>query len=503
MDSLYYCPISARLSSSSFELLTPSDTPIQRFEPSADTLRAALASANLSVGTELDAATDAAFAAFSMNEGGAALVSRVAYGADDLERITDELLIAAGRPDLSGILRSLVTPEGHVIVVVDYLPTPSRVTSEERAEALVADLHALHDAELLHGGINERFMNPEAAAGRRVFGVGLSEAYAAWRRSQSLAIGELRADPRFASPSELRGEPASVAGDQFALVAAILCEIQDPGEANPALDAVQGINALLERARQRDVLIAIAQRIGDKRVREYLIGMMGPKRTADPRVWRIAMLAISGLSALMLLWLVIPSGKMQDPPPAAPVAVATAVECAGGAVSVVDGLCEPSEGYGRCGAGTIYDGSSKTCVLDDAEMADVEEALAEEMPGAEPITGGPHIHPVLACEEGQRRVEGRFSFGNDDLRFTPVERSQLARIVAQCGGPASVVYYLGKPDLESRAHTTFDEYRSSTSCGSRCREAMPADPTAVLYIPYIGRIERSMDHYLFFHCCAD
>lgn len=503
MDSLYYCPISARLSSSSFELLTPNDTPIQRFEPSTDTLRAAVESAKLSVGSELDAATDAAFAAFAMNEGGAALVSRIAYGADDLERITDELLVAAGRPDLSGILRSLVTPEGHVIVVVDYVPTASRVMSEEHAEALVADLHALHDAELLHGGLNERFLNPEATAGRRVFGVGLSEAYAAWRRAQSIAIGELRADPRFASPAELRGEPASVAGDQFALVAAILCEIQDPGEANPALDAVQGINALLDKARQRDVLVAIAQRVGDKRVREYLIGMMGPKRAADPRVWRIAMLAMSGISALMLLWLVIPSGKKQDPPPAAPVAIATAVECAGGAVSVVDGQCEPSEGYGRCGAGTVYDPGSKTCVIDDTVLAEGDDAAAEELPGAEPITGGPHIHPVLSCEEGQRRVEGRFSFGNDDLRFTPVERSQFARLATQCGGPASVVYYLGKPELESRANTTFDEFRSSTTCGSRCREVMPADPTAVLYIPYIGRVDRSMDHYLFFHCCAD
>lgn len=501
MDSLYFCPVSARLSSSSFELFTPNDTPIRRFETKPAPWREALEQVKISVGGEIEAASDACFAAFSSNEGGIVLVSRVAFAGDDLERITDELLLAAGRPDLSGILRSLVSPSGHVVVVVDYQPIAERADSAEHAEALVENLQALHQAGLVHGGINERFLNPGSPAGRRVFGVGLSETYAAWRRVQGLALGELRADPRFASPPELRGEPASAAGDNFALAATILCEVQSPGAAIPALDAVQGINALLAKSRQRDVLVAYAQDISDKRVRDYLIGMMEPVKEADPKMWRIAMLAVSGLCALMLLWLVIPSGPQVNVAPAAPAAVAHGVECAGAAVSIVDGRCEPSAGYGRCGTGTRFDEASRTCKVVAVEGEEIAEAEPAELPGADALPAGPFIHPVLTCGENQRRVEGRFSFGNDDITFSQVERTQLARLAMQCGGPASIVYYVSNPNLESRANTIFDEFRSSTTCGTKCREAMPADPTAVLYVPYIGLLDRAVDHYLFFHCC--
>lgn len=502
MDSLYYCPVSARLTSSNVELFTPNDTPIRRFEPKTAALRAVLEDAKVAVSGELDAASDACFTAFASNEGGVVLVSRNAFGGDDLERITDELLLAAGRPDISGIVRSLISSDGHVIVVVDYQPLVARADNAEHAEALVEDLQAIHQAGLVHGGVNERFLNAENPAGRRVFGVGLSETYAAWRRAEGLALGELRADPRFASPAELRGEPASQRGDNFALAATILCEVQGPGDAIPALDPVQGINALLAKSRQRDVLVAYAQKISDKRVRDYLIGMMDAPKETDPKLWRIAMLVVSGLSALMLLWLVIPSGK-QAPTPTqiTQVAEAHGVECVGTAVSIVDGRCQPSEGYGRCGPGTRYDAESRTCKLAETDENAEADAAVVDAPGAEPLPPGPFIHPVLTCDEGQRRVEGRFSFGNDDITFSQVERTQLSRLAAQCGGPGSVVYYVSNPDLEARANTIFDEFRSSTTCGERCREVMPADPTAVLYVPYIGLLDRSIDHYLFFHCC--
>jgi len=502
MDSLYYCPVSARLTSSNVELFTPNDTPIRRFEPKSAALRAVLEDVKVSVSGEVEAASDACFAAFARTEGGVVLVSRNAFGGDDLERITDELLLAGGRPDISGILRSMVSSDGHVIVIIDYQPFVMRADNAEHAEALVEDLQRIHQAGLVHGGINERFLNAENPAGRRVFGVGLSETYAAWRRAEGLALGELRADPRFASPAELRGEPASERGDNFALAAAILCEVQGPGDAIPALDPVQGINALLAKSGQRDVLVAYAQKISDKRVRDYLIGMMDTPKEPDPRLWRIAMLVVSGLSALMLLWLIIPSGKQEGTlPPVTPVSAALGVECVGNAVSIVDGRCQPSEGYGRCGTGTRYDADSRTCMLAEVKDSEETDEAVADAPGAEPIPQGPYIHPVLTCEEGQRRIEGRFSFGNDDINFSQVERTQLARLAAQCGGPGSVVYYVSSPDLEARANTIFDEFRSSTTCGTRCRETMPADPTAVLYVPYIGLLDRSIDHYLFFHCC--
>ena len=337
MDSLYFCPISARLSNSSFELFTPNDTPIQRFEAHRDGLRVALEAAKLNASSEIDTASDACFAAFSLSEESTALVSRIAFEGEDLERITDELLLAAGRPDVSGILRSMITPQGHVVVVVDYLPIAQRSESAEHAEALVEDLEAMHAAGLLHGGLNERFVNPEHPAGRRIFGVGLSETYAAWRRSQKLAIGELRADPRFASPNELRGAPASHAGDNFALAAVVLCEAQSSGDAIPALEPVQGINALLAKSRQRDTLVEYAKSIDDKRVREYLVAMMGPKRVSDPKAWRIAMLVMSGFTALMLLWLIIPSGKTSESSAPQTVAMVQGVECVGAAVSIIDG----------------------------------------------------------------------------------------------------------------------------------------------------------------------
>lgn len=504
MDSLYYCPVSGRFSNSSFELYTPADTPIRRFEHASATLRDVLDASKVRVASELPEASDACLAAFSSPDGGAVLVSRHAFGSDDLERISDELLLAAGRPDLTGIRYAKLSPTGHVIVVVDYLPIAAIASTAEHAEALIADLTALHDAGLVHGGLNERFLNPELSAGRRVFGVGLSETYAAWRRAEGLAVGDLRADPRFASPVELAAGPASVVGDNFALAAVILGEIQGPGQQIPALDAVQGINNLLAKATQREQLVGYLSTIGDKRVRASLASMLEPPREADARLWRLAIAATLGVVALMLLWLVTrPDPEIQLPANTAHAAV-SGVECAGPGVSIVEGRCEPSEGYGRCGHGTRFDAASRTCVsASDKPVAQQGDAAApeDEDVAAEALPAGPYIHPVLTCEDGKRRIEGRFSFGNDDITLSQVERVQLSRLALQCGGPASVVYYTSNPSLEARANTIYDEFRSSSTCNGKCREAMPADPTAVLYVPYIGMLDRSISHYLFFHCC--
>lgn len=503
MESLFYCPVSARFSSSSFELYTPSDTPIRRFEAKDKVLRETLDAVQLRAGAEIVGASDAAFAAFSYQESKTLLVSRVAFGAEDLERITDELLSAAGRPDISGIVSSRVAPNGHLVVVVDYAPIEARMSSAEHAEALMDSLAVIREAGLVHGGINERFVNPDNSVERRIFGIGLSEAYAAWRRIEGLALGELRADPRFASAADLRGEAPTADSDAFALAAVILCESQNPGEPIPPLDPVQGINALLGKAGQRAVLANFAAAVADKRVRRSLESMLAPGREPDFRVWRIAVFVGLGLIVLMLLWLITrPEPTVQIAPSATSQATEVArggAACSGPGLIEVDGRCTLATGYGRCADGTRFEDVSKSCV--GLVLEDDETNATAEVPGAEALPQGPHIHPVLTCDEGQRVVHSRYSFANSDISFTQVERHSFARTAAQCKGPASVVYYTSNPTLEARANTIFDELRSSSTCGQSCRESLPADPTAVVYVPYIGLIDRANAHYLFLHCC--
>ena len=501
MESLFYCPVSARFSSSSFELYTPSDTPLRRFDGDDSLVRAALDELQLRVGAEIASASDAAFAAYAWQDSGAALVSRAPFSSEDLERITDELLLAARRPDVSGVRQSILSPKGHLVVLVDYQPVEASVTSEEQVEGVMEALAAIHDAGLVHGGLNERFLNPNAAPLRRVFGVGLSEAYAAWRRQQGLTLGDLRADPRFASSVELRGEAPTPATDAFSLAAVILCGSQTPGDPVPSMDPVQGMNALLAKAGQAETLRTFAKAIGSKRLRRTLEAMVDPPREMDPRVWRVATLAGIGLLALMLLWLVTrPAPEVTLPPPTQNLASAGAASCSGPGVTEVNGGCELAAGYGRCGLGTRLDESLGACV--GAPPEDADTPAVEEEQGAEALPEGPHIHPVLTCEGDQRLTYARYSFSNSDINFTQNERYGFTRLAAQCKGPASVVYYTSNPALEPRANTIFDELRSSSICNDSCRESLPADPTAVVYVPYIGLIERSSSHYLFLHCCV-
>lgn len=499
MDNQYFCPVSARFSTSSFELLTPIDTPIERLKENPTNLVAILESLKFSVQQENPDATDACFAAYTLQGDQHVLISRSAFDATDLERITDELFSAASFPELTGILRAAVSPEGHVVVHLDHAPIAAPVTSAEHAASVLSELENLHNHALIHGGINERFLNPEHPAGRRLFGVGFSEAYAAWRRQQGLQLGDLRADPRFASAEDLRGEEATFQSDNFALAATILSEVAEEPSKTSALEAVQGVNALLQKARQRDVLTEQANAIGDRRIKDSLLAMMLPPKTPDLRIWRITVLIISGLSALMLLWLVIPSSphhrERADDLSAPP-----AVQCRGASVAIVDGKCVPSDVYARCGEGTVLDSETRRCVAIVPEGQDEAQQEARTQESEQDIASDT-IHPVLECPGNARSLSAHFAFGNNDLNLTQGERTRLSRLTTQCSGEASVVYYVSNPELEARTHTIYKEFRSSTSCGERCRQALPEDPTAVVYVPYIGSIERSADHYLFFECC--
>ncbi len=497
----YYCPVSARLSSSDFDLYTPHDTPIQRLEESSASLYSVLESVDLHVSSEMEHATDACFAAFEDDSGQTVLVSRMAYSTEDLERITDELLLAASRPERTGILKSMVTPTAHVILIVDYRPIAGPIRTADDGLALVEDLRALGQVELVHGGINDRFVNPSHEAGRRIFGIGLSEAYAAWRRQKGLALGDLRADPRFASPWDLRGEPSTDRSDAYALSATILSEVQDVESDRLAISPIQGINALFAKSREHERLLNTADSVPDRALREALVDMLSLPTQPDLRMWRVMMLVVSGLSVLMLLWLIIPSGSSSSDVTTPPTATAPqGVQCHGSAVSVVNGKCQPSEGYARCGLGTVLSESTGACVSVEAVTKMKQEMGQAEGDAAIPEQS-PYIHPVLSCDEDKQRVSMRVAFSNGDLDLSIGERVRLGRTAAQCDGTASVVYYTGKPDLESRAKTTYREFRSSSSCGESCRESLTPEPTSIVYVPYIGTIERGSEHYLFFACC--
>src|SRR5690625_1203259 len=216
MDNQYFCPVSARFSTSSFELLTPIDTPIERLKENPTNLVAILESLKFSVQQENPDATDACFAAYTLQGDQHVLISRSAFDATELERITDELFSAASFPELTGILRAAVSPEGHVVVHLDHAPIAAPVTSAEHAPPVLSELYNLHNPALMPGGINARFLHPAPPAARRLSGVGFSEAYAAWRRQKVLPHGDLGAHPRFASAEDPRGEDATSQRHNFA-----------------------------------------------------------------------------------------------------------------------------------------------------------------------------------------------------------------------------------------------------------------------------------------------
>ena len=510
-ESVLYCPVSGRFGSEELPWWSPSDAGPRRAELRPGELLSLLAELGERPGAESPAA-DAAFAAFTSGAD-TLLLSRRPFDADDLELITAELLAAAEHPALTGVRRAQVTPAGHVLVVLDHAPVPGPLQETGDVRALFADLSALHDAGLVHGGLNERFVNPQAPAGRRIMGVGLSEAYAAFRRQEGLAIGPLRADPRFASPAELRGEPASPAGDRFALAAVCVTEAQAAGEPTPAMDPIQGINAHLQRAAASEKLRAMAAGVGERAARTTLLQAFRPEREIDPRTVRLVLAGAIALLLLMQLWTMTrPAPRLEVPQGTA--TASASMRCAGQGLTLVGDECRLASNVGRCGSGTRLDSATQSCVADadlpadldprdrsrdrdrdPAERDDRDSARA----AAEP---GPYIHPVLACEGNSRMIEYKFSFSSSDINFTVGERSTLSRLTSQCAGQASIVYYTSLPGLESRASTIFDEFRSSSQCSGRCRDVMPEQPTAVLYIPYIGAIERPANHYMFFHCCA-
>jgi hypothetical protein len=500
-DSTYYCPLSARINRGVQPLYSPPDAQPERIVGADESVEVA-EEHHLLQSDRIEDASDALFDAYD-DEGQVWLVSRVAFDLEDIELITDELLRAASKSATTGVITSRITDHGYVLVRLDYRPIADVVRSADDARTVFADLRKAHAQEVVHGGINDRFVNPNADEGRKVFGFGLTEAYAAWRRKQGIEIGDVVADPRFASPEALRGETPNPRDDRYALAAVCLTELVGDPEELPTLAPVQGVNAFLNRAGSVTAFAPAFSAVGDDKTEKLLESSLLYEEEAERPVWMLP-IAIA-LGAILLLQVFgffrSPSVEVEQPEPSA--SQTESVICAGRGVTRSGNECRIADNTGRCGEGTRLVSSSGECVpvTPPSEQADAESE--EDSSEEEEEIASPYIHPVLSCPENQSRLSYKFSFSNDDINLTLGEKGALSRLAERCESEASVVYYTSSPGLEDRAQTIFEEFRSSSICGEACKRIMPARPTSVVYVPNIDMLDRANEHYMFFQCCEN
>ncbi len=500
-ESRFFCPVSARLTAGNAPLYTPIDVPPGRLGEDGPDLAEIAVEVGERIGIEDPASSDACFAAFAGSPG-VVLVSREPFDVLDLEEITADLIGAVAHRELTGVRRVQVTGSGHVFVWLDFQPVCGLVSTPGEIRALFDDLKALHAAGLVHGGINDRFINPSNPTGRRVFGTGLASAYAAWRRAAGIELGDLTADPRFASPGELSGEGPSEEGDRFALAAIAVTEMQAGDDAG-ATAPVQGINAFLDRSGARASLLSRAEELGDRTASPILKAALEGAPPKSFPIWR------AGLAALAVLLLAGQCMQVMRRPAPAPAPVIAGgevdpVRCNGPGVQLIGDECRLDANVGRCGDNTYFDPMSASC-LAIAPRREANDDPIDDTPRRRADTGAvasAWIHPVMECNPSQRLIVEKISFSNDDINLSIGEKGTIARQAAYCQGEAEVIYYTSVPGLEDRARTIYEEFRSSSHCSDECRARLPEVPTAIVYVPYIGLIERANDHYLMFHCCA-
>lgn len=292
----YFCPVSARLGSEdSLSALCANDTPCKPFQPiiGAENRKGAAAAYALAKrytkawytrdGAILDAdpaLSDACFAAFPLSPAHCLLVAWHAFPAEAVSGIWDELAGAIMDANITGIRKAAV-PKNRVVVLLDYLPQWSPVTRETQHGNLIATLKLMHKSGYVHGGINERWLNPESP--RRVFGLGLSSAYAAWRATQGIKLRNLRGDPRYACAEELLGEESNPEFDLRALGATLIASyssLSDDRRDLPWKRNVNGPSALLARIANRE-----SYQQYSKNVRELITArrlLFAKKRQAVP-----------------------------------------------------------------------------------------------------------------------------------------------------------------------------------------------------------------------------
>ncbi len=264
----YYCPISARLGSQeSLATLSANDEPCRLFQPiyGNENGQAAAATFNLAKryagawyardSSTIDAdpdLSDACFATFPLGTKHCLMVSWQTFPDEAISAIWEELAGALMDATFTGI-RKAAMPKGKVVVLLDYLPGWSFVSREAQHGNLIATLKIMHKGGYVHGGINERWLNPESP--RRIFGLGMSRAYATWRESQGVNLRDLRGDPRYACAEEILGGESCADFDLRALGATLIASygsISDDRRDLPWKRNVNGPSALLARIANRD-----------------------------------------------------------------------------------------------------------------------------------------------------------------------------------------------------------------------------------------------------------
>jgi len=202
---------------------------------------------------EHDGATDACMACYVLSSGNIldppnyVMVSRKPFDEESIPLIWLDVASALTYARSSGMLEAGFE-DGHLWVKLNYEPKPSKgigASAFERIEDAIKVLKEWHEKNLVHGGINERWLNFEPVAKYRIMGVGLAAAYAAWRRMNGVNTGLMIADPRYACPRELMGELSSPSFDYHALAATVFA--YDPNFANE--DQGPGINACKKRVK--------------------------------------------------------------------------------------------------------------------------------------------------------------------------------------------------------------------------------------------------------------
>ena len=395
-QSIYhYCQLSGRLGNRTPLVSTaPTDAPPRHFDVTGGVQRLeTLASEtllaynhyrgqSLQLGGEIVGASDACFASFQLKGGDTSwsfAISRISFTPAEIATFWSELTEATGCHLESGLEFASVEQK-HVVAILRYTPSYSQEPFHfESAKIQKIALKKIHDRGLVHGGINERFINPsilqpEPFPDYLLYGVGLAGVYAQWRRKHcKLRLGLMVADPRFASPSMLAGEPPSPAADNFALEV-LSAAVKKPrtGTARHLWTMpINGPDALMQRARvvaemNLELLPGSREVAGESPVRSVDIQEdQVPVTPAWPR-W------VSGVTAGLLLLAIIAAPyvwRQTVTPPKTdtrPSAPAAKNDCDHPLLTLNEGSCLPKGNVGRCDRGTRFDDRKNACVAEEA-----------------------------------------------------------------------------------------------------------------------------------------
>jgi len=273
----YYCPVSARLGKEDNLLqLSAQDAKPKWFEEPSDAQIHTLSEiASAFVPKYEDKVTnpvvdisDACCAGFELSSSKYLLISWEPFSREAAADIWMELMRAVEHSTESGV-QAAALPHNHLAVMLDYRPDAAKTNYPEMIEQYNGygqfryELDDLHNGGLVHGGINERWINTSHGKGRCIFGVGLSTAYSAWR-SRSLTLGNLVGDPRYASARELAGEAPCAAFDRHALAALMIafhCSKSNVKAAKPWRREINGPDAFLSRAPQGGFFLPYARKV--------------------------------------------------------------------------------------------------------------------------------------------------------------------------------------------------------------------------------------------------